>query len=157
MFKDPGLLNDRAPRLPAVAISSVWASLGFTFIVVTAALQSVPGELYESAYVDGAGGWTRFTNVTLPMISPTLLFVTVVLTTRAFQTYGEVDLLTAGGPEPDSARPRPWPTWSTARPRSSSNDIGLKSASAVLLFVRAAGAGVRAVPRASNGGCTMAS
>jgi ABC-type sugar transport system permease subunit len=133
VLKQPGLLNDKGTALPAVAISIVWASLGFTFIVVTAAMQSVPTELYESAYSDGAGGWTRFTNVTLPMISPTLLFVTVVLTTRAFQTYGEVDLLTNGGPNPSR------PTESVAylvygKTSIIQNDIGLKSASAVLLF-----------------------
>jgi ABC-type sugar transport system permease subunit len=134
VLKQPGLLNDKGTALPAVAISIVWASLGFTFIVVTAAMQSVPVELYESAYSDGAGGWTRFTNVTLPMISPTLLFVTVVLTTRAFQTYGEVDLLTAGGPNPT----RPTETMAYLVYGKTSiiqNDIGLKSASAVLLFV----------------------
>ena len=77
---------------------SIWAGLGFTFIIMTAALQSIPRELYESAFVDGAGGWRRFTNVTLPMLSPTLLFVVVVTTSRAFQAYGEIDLLTGGGP-----------------------------------------------------------
>ena len=76
-MKNPGLLND-GTALPAVAVSSVWASLGFTFIIMTAALQSMPRELYESAFVDGAGGWSRFTNVTLPMLSPTLLFIVVV-------------------------------------------------------------------------------
>ena len=58
-----------------MAVSSIWANLGFTFIIVTAGAAEHPRELYESAYVDGAGGWTRFTNVTLPMLSPTLLFV----------------------------------------------------------------------------------
>ena len=81
-----------------MAISSVWAGLGFSFIIVTAALQSVPRELHESALVDGAGSFRRFCHVTLPMISPTLLFLTVVLTTRALQTYGEISLLTGGGP-----------------------------------------------------------
>ena len=95
---NPGLLRDEGTALWAVAVSSIWANLGFTFIVVTAGLQSIPAELYESAYVDGASGWTRFTNVTLPMLGPTLLFAGVVLTSRAFQSYGEFDLLTGGGP-----------------------------------------------------------
>ncbi len=101
----PGLLNDSGTALPAVAVSCIWANLGFTFIVVTAGLQSVPRELYESAFVDGAGGWRRFTNVTVPMIAPTLLFATVVLTSRAFQAYGEFDLLTGGGPGRRTRRP----------------------------------------------------
>ena len=66
--------SDPALRCRRSRVSSIWASLGFTFIVMTAALQSIPRELYESAFVDGAGGWMRFTNVTLPMLGPTLLF-----------------------------------------------------------------------------------
>ena len=132
-LKQPGLLRDPGTALPAVALSSIWASLGFTFIIVTAGLQGIPRELYESAYVDGAGGWMRFTNVTLPMLSPTLLFTSVVLTTRAFQTYGEVALLTQGGPDPQ----RPTQTMAYLIYGKTSlvkNDIGLKSTAAVLLF-----------------------
>jgi sn-glycerol 3-phosphate transport system permease protein len=135
ILKDPGLLQDGRTALPAVAISSIWAGLGFTFIIVTAALQSVPRELYESAYVDGAGSWTRFTNVTLPMISPTLMFVSVVITARAFQGYAEIDLLTKGGPN-DAGRPTETIAYliygNTSVIR---NDIGLQSASAVILFL----------------------
>jgi sn-glycerol 3-phosphate transport system permease protein len=132
-LKQPGLLRDPGTALPAVALSSIWASLGFTFIVMTAALQGIPRELYESAYVDGAGGWMRFTNVTLPMLGPTMLFTLVVLTTRAFQAYGEVALLTQGGPEPE----RPTQTVAYLIYGQTSlvkSDIGLKSTAAVLLF-----------------------
>ena len=109
--RTPGCCNDRGTALPAVAlIEHAGPNLGFTFIVVTAGLQSIPRELYESAYVDGAGGWRRFTNVTLPMLSPTLLFVVVVLTSRAFQAYGEIDLLTQGGPTPQDSTTRRSPT-----------------------------------------------
>jgi ABC-type sugar transport system permease subunit len=133
-LKSPGLLRDPATALPAVAVSSIWASLGFTFIVITAALQSIPRELYESAFVDGAGGWMRFTNVTLPMLGPTILFTSVVLTTRAFQAYGEVALLTGGGPDPQ--RPtQTVPYLIYGRNSLVKNDIGLKSTAAVLLFV----------------------
>jgi sn-glycerol 3-phosphate transport system permease protein len=133
-LKQPGLLRDPGTALPAVALSSIWASLGFTFIVITAALQGIPRELYESAYVDGAGGWMRFSNVTLPMLGPTILFTSVVLTTRAFQAYGEIALLTGGGPDPQ--RPTETvPYLIYGQTSLVKNDIGLKSASAVLLFV----------------------
>jgi sn-glycerol 3-phosphate transport system permease protein len=130
--KNPGLLNDPDTALWAVALSSVWANLGFTFIVITAALQSVPAELYESAFVDGAGGWRRFTNITVPMLGPTLLFIVVVLTSRAFQAYGEFDLLTGGGPRSTttSVTYLIYGTNSIVR-----NDEGLKAAVAVLLFL----------------------
>ncbi len=133
-LKNPGLLRDPGTALPAVALSSVWASLGFTFIVMAAGLQSVPKDLYESAYVDGAGSFRRFTNITLPMLSPSILFVTVVLTTRALQTYGEVALLTGGGPEPEkSTTTIPYLIYGANSLIKGS--LGLKSAAAVLLFL----------------------
>ena len=131
VFKNPGLLRDPGWALFSVGISSVWANLGFTFIVVTAALQSVPADLYESAYMDGAGGWMRFTNVTVPMLGPTLLFVGVVLLSRAFQAYGEFDLLTDGGPQGRTTTL----TYLTYGDRSViKSDEGLKATVAVLLF-----------------------
>ena len=99
-IKDPGLLRDPDTALWSVAVSSVWASLGFTFILVTAGLQGIPDELNEAAAIDGATGTVRFWRITLPLLGPTLLFVVIVLTTRAFQAYGEIDLLTDGGPRP---------------------------------------------------------
>jgi sn-glycerol 3-phosphate transport system permease protein len=130
--KNPGLLQDEDTALWAVAVSSIWANLGFTFIVVTAGLQSIPADLYESAYVDGAGGWMRFSNVTLPMLGPTLLFAGVVLTSRAFQSYGEFDLLTGGGPNGSTTSL----TYLVYGNNSIiKNNVGLQSAVAVLLFV----------------------
>ena len=133
-LKEPGLLRDPGTALPAVAVSSIWASLGFTFIVMTAALQGIPRELYESAFVDGAGGWMRFTNVTLPMLGPTILF-TIGGSHHAarIQAYAEVALLTQGGPNPE----RPTQTMAYLIYGQTSlvkNDIGLKSSAAVLLF-----------------------
>jgi ABC-type sugar transport system permease subunit len=98
VLKNPGLLNSPSWALVAVSLTTVWQNLGFTFIVMTAGLQSIPDELYESAVMDGAGGWRRFTDVTLPMLSPTILFSAVVLTIGSFQTYGQIDILTDGGP-----------------------------------------------------------
>lgn len=134
VLKNPGLLNDPDTALLAVAFSSVWANLGFTFIIVTAALQSVPRDLYESAFVDGAGSVRRFTNVTIPMIAPTLLFVGVVLTTRALQTYGEIALLTGGGPNPEKPTTT-IPYLIYGRNSIIRGDLGTKSAAAVLLFL----------------------
>jgi ABC-type sugar transport system permease subunit len=85
--------------LVSVAMATVWQNLGFTFIVISAGLQTVPDELLESARIDGAGAWRRFREVTIPLLSPTLLFAFVVLSINAFQTFGQIDLLTPrGGP-----------------------------------------------------------
>jgi ABC-type sugar transport system permease subunit len=134
VVKDPGLLRDPGTALGAVAASSIWASLGFTFILVTAALQGIPRDLHEAAVVDGAGGVRRFWSVTLPLLGPTLLFVVVVLTTRAFQTYGEVDLLTRGGPRPEaSTTTLTYLTYGTDS--IINNNLGLQATTAVLLFL----------------------
>ena len=132
-LKDPGLLRDPDTALWSVAISSVWASLGFTFILVTAGLQGIPEELNEAAAIDGATGTIRFWKITLPMLGPTLLFVVIVLSTRAFQAYGEIDLLTRGGPRPQySTTTITYMTYGTDS--IITNDVGLQSAVAVLLF-----------------------
>lgn len=133
-IKNPGLLRDPDTALVSVALSSVWASLGFTFVLVTAGLQSIPEELHEAASIDGASRTRRFWSVTLPMLGPTLLFVVIVLTTRAFQMYGEIDLLTGGGPRPGDRTTTI--TYLTYGSNSiiSTND-GLKATTAVLLFL----------------------
>lgn len=133
VVKSPGLVRDPGTALVSVAASSIWASLGFTFLLVTAGLQGIPRDLHEAAAVDGAGGIRRFWSITLPMLGPTLLFVVIVLTTRAFQTYGEIDLLTRGGPRPQySTTTITYMIYGTDS--IITNDLGLQSAVAVLLF-----------------------
>jgi ABC-type sugar transport system permease subunit len=134
VVKSPGLLRDPGTALWAVALSSVWASLGFTFILVTAGLQSIPQDIHEAAAIDGATGTMRFWRITLPLLGPTLLFVVIVLTTRAFQAYGEVDLLTGGGPQPgDTTTTITYLTYGSNSIISS--NAGLQAATAVLLFL----------------------
>jgi sn-glycerol 3-phosphate transport system permease protein len=92
-------LNDPTWALPSVALVTVWQNLGISFILMSAGLQAVPDELLEAARVDGAGAWSRFRNVILPMLSPTLFFAAVVGGILAFQAFGQIDLLTQGGPQ----------------------------------------------------------
>jgi sn-glycerol 3-phosphate transport system permease protein len=94
----PPILDNLTWALPAVALLTVWQNLGLSFILMSAGLQSIPEELYEAARVDGAKRWSQFRNVTIPMLSPTIFFAFVVGTIIAFQTFGQIDLLTAGGP-----------------------------------------------------------
>ncbi len=132
-LKNPGLLRDSSTALWSVALSSVWASLGFTFILVTAGLQGIPEDVHEAAAIDGATGTRRFWKITLPLLGPTLLFVVIVLTTRAFQVYGEVDLLTEGGPRPDATTTLTYLTY--GEESIINNNDGLQATTAVLLFV----------------------
>ena len=95
----PSPLDDPKWALVAVAAVTIWQNLGLSFIIMSAGLQAVPDELLEAARVDGAGTWSRFRNVTLPMLSPTLFFATIVGSILAFHSFGQIDLLTQGGPQ----------------------------------------------------------
>ncbi|MEX0663944.1 MAG: sugar ABC transporter permease [Acidimicrobiia bacterium] len=94
----PPFLDNPGWALIAIAIVTIWQSLGLSFILMSAGLQAIPDELVEAAEVDGAGPWSRFRNVTLPLLSPTMFFAVVVGTIFAFQTFGQIDILTEGGP-----------------------------------------------------------
>ena len=91
-------LKDGTSALFAVSLSSVWQNLGLTFIVVLAALQAVPDELTEAATLDGYGPVRRFLRITVPLISPALLFLAIVLVVNALQAYAQIEILTGGGP-----------------------------------------------------------
>ncbi|MGZ6957338.1 MAG: carbohydrate ABC transporter permease [Acidimicrobiia bacterium] len=94
----PPIIENPDLALVAVGIVTIWQTLGLTFILLSAGLQGIPDELNEAAQVDGAGAATRFWRVTIPMLSPTLFFAFVVGTIHAFQSFGQIDILTSGGP-----------------------------------------------------------
>ncbi len=91
-------LSDPDTALRGVALSSVWQNLGLTFVIVLAGLQAIPDEVDEAATLDGYGPVRRFFRVTLPLISPTLMFLAVVLVIFALQAFAQADILTQGGP-----------------------------------------------------------
>lgn len=91
-------LSDPDTALRGVALSSIWQNLGLTFIIVIAGLQAIPEEIDEAATLDGYGPTRRLLRITLPLLSPTLLFLAVVLVIFGFQTFAQVDILTGGGP-----------------------------------------------------------
>ena len=84
--------------LISVSVATAWMNIGLFTVIVLAGLQTVPDELYESARVDGAGRWSQFWHVTLPLLSPTLFFASIVGMIFAFQSFGQIDILTDGGP-----------------------------------------------------------
>jgi sn-glycerol 3-phosphate transport system permease protein len=92
------LLQDPTWALPMVSLVTIWQNLGFTFILMSAALQAVPDDMLEAARIDGAGPWRTFWRVTFPLLSPTIFFAFVVGTIAAWQAFGQIDLLTQGGP-----------------------------------------------------------
>jgi multiple sugar transport system permease protein len=84
--------------MPAIILLTVWKNFGYNMLIFIAGLQSIPGELYEAANLDGAGGVRRFWHITLPMLGPTLLFVGVVTMIGFFQLFAEPYVMTQGGP-----------------------------------------------------------
>lgn len=95
----PGWLTSRQWALPALMIISLWAGLGGnTMLIFLAGLQGVPGDLLEAAEIDGAGAWAKFRNVTLPMISPTLLFNLILGVIGALKVFTLAFVATQGGP-----------------------------------------------------------
>jgi sn-glycerol 3-phosphate transport system permease protein len=91
-------LQDPKWALLMVALVVIWRNLGFTFILMSAGLQAIPDEMFEAARIDGAGAWRTFRRVTMPLLSPVIFFAVVVGTISAWQTFGEIELLTQGGP-----------------------------------------------------------
>lgn len=92
------VLDDPSTALLAVAAVTIWQNLGLSFILMSAGLQGVPDDLLEAADLDGASTWSRFRNVVVPLLSPTIFFATIVGSILAFQAFGQIDLLTQGGP-----------------------------------------------------------
>ena len=84
--------------LPALILFTIWYSLGFTTLLFLAGLTNISPTLYEAARIDGATRWTEFSRITLPLLSPTTLFVVVVNTISVFQSFTQIFALTRGGP-----------------------------------------------------------
>jgi multiple sugar transport system permease protein len=88
---------------PQIALASIigvdlWHTVGFTFLVLLAGLQAIPRNLYEAARVDGASSRRILVSITLPLLSPSLFFVTVISIIGAFQIFEPVHIITLGGP-----------------------------------------------------------
>jgi len=94
----PNWLGSTTWGIPALVIIDVWATLGFTFIIFLVGLQSIPGELYEAASIDGAGGFGRFRNITLPMLSPATFIASITAFIGAFEIFTWPLIDTNGGP-----------------------------------------------------------
>lgn len=90
--------TDRWAALTLVALLSVWLHLPFSFLILYSARLGVPSELYESASIDGALPWQQFLKVTVPMLMPAILVALMFRYVFAFRIFGEVWLLTGGGP-----------------------------------------------------------
>ncbi|MFC4023369.1 carbohydrate ABC transporter permease [Oceanobacillus longus] len=130
-FENIGWLTDPTWALIAVSLTTIWMNIGFTFLILLGGLQSIDSYLYESADIDGAGYFYKLRRITIPMLSPTLFFVVTVTIINAFQTFGQIDILTQGGPQNTTNLI----VYSIYREAFVNYQFGSASAQAVVLFI----------------------
>uniref|UniRef100_UPI0032614727 carbohydrate ABC transporter permease n=1 Tax=Clostridium sp. NkU-1 TaxID=1095009 RepID=UPI0032614727 len=94
----PGWTSSIDWAMPVIIIVSIWKSMGYYMILYLSGLQAIPRELYEAAKVDGANSFQRFKSITLPMLTPTTFFVSIMLTIACFKVFDLVSVMTNGGP-----------------------------------------------------------
>lgn len=91
-------VNQKGWSLFAAALPAIWQNLGLAFVIVLAGLQNVPDEVLEASRLDGYGPIRRLFTIIIPLISPVLMFLTVILVVFGFQAYAQIELITNGGP-----------------------------------------------------------
>jgi multiple sugar transport system permease protein len=92
-------ITDSGWAMPSLVLMTLWWAVGGPMIALLAGLQNIPTPYYEAASLDGATGWQQFWRITLPLLRPVLLFVVVLNVIGAFQVFGQVYMITRGGPE----------------------------------------------------------
>ncbi len=91
-------LTSPALALPSVMVVTIWKGLGYYMVIYLAGLQAIPGDLYEAAAIDGSDGWQRHWDITLPLMRPYLLLVSVISAISATKVFEEIYIMTQGGP-----------------------------------------------------------
>lgn len=94
----PNWIGDPVTAVWAISIATAWYEFGFAFLVLTAAVRSVPAEVIEAAQLDGAGGGRLSFKILTPMMRPSILFLIVTETVTGLQTFAQIQVLTRGGP-----------------------------------------------------------
>jgi multiple sugar transport system permease protein len=94
----PNWLRSGGTAMASVIVVQLFKNVGLNMVLFLAALQGVPGELYEAARIDGASAWARFRLVTVPLISPTILLTMILTIVGSLQVFAQIAVLTQGGP-----------------------------------------------------------
>lgn len=130
----PRWTSQSGPAMFFVVFFTVWKNMGYYMVIYLAGLQGVNTELYEAAALDGAGGWQRFRNVTIPQLAPTTFFVLMMLIISSFKVYDIFLNLFAGGDNQlsDVSRVVVYQIYNTA---FRNLDYGYASAMSIVLFV----------------------
>ncbi|MFB6874395.1 carbohydrate ABC transporter permease [Streptomyces sp. NPDC056323] len=128
----PGWLSDPGLALYTVSWVIAWQGLGFCVVIYLAGLQGIPQELYEAAAIDGCGPMKRFRNVTWPMLAPAVTINTVMSLIGGFKAYDQIQVLTNGGPGPNTTSTLAFQVVQTA---FNGNHVGYASAMAVAMLI----------------------
>ena len=97
-IQGPDWLGDPKWALLALILMSIWQACGFHMVIWLSGLQTIPGELYEAASLDGASRWQQFVHVTWPGLRQTAIFILITITIAAFSLFTQVNIMTQGGP-----------------------------------------------------------
>jgi ABC-type sugar transport system permease subunit len=124
-------LGDPFWAIPAIVNMEIWRGFGFYVIILFAALQSIPKDMYEAARIDGAQFWRIIWNITLPLLRPALGFCFIMATIFNFQLFDAVYVLTKGGPAWSTATV----SWYVYQQAFQSDNVGLASTMGVVLLV----------------------
>ncbi len=91
-------LGDPFWAMPSIILMAVWKNFGYNMIIFIAGLQNIPEELYEAANIEGANAWQKFKSITIPMLAPTTVFISIITMIGFFQLFAEPYVMTQGGP-----------------------------------------------------------
>ncbi|HEY3503174.1 MAG TPA: sugar ABC transporter permease [Actinocatenispora sp.] len=127
----PAWMTDSSWAMWGLVLVYLWKNIGFVAVVYMAGLQGLPTDLYEAARLDGAGPWTLFRRITLPLLSPVTFFVTVVTIVGTFQAFDVIAIMTNGGPG-DATTTISWYIYKQA---FQALDAGHAGAGALVMFV----------------------
>jgi multiple sugar transport system permease protein len=132
-FAQVDFLNSTTNALPSILLPAIWAGLGFQIIIFMAGLRAIPTSYYEAARIDGVSSWTIMSEITLPLLKPTIVFLVVFSSIGFLRIFDQVFNMTTnnpGGPL-DSTKPLVLMIYQTA---FSSFDMGYAAAQTVVLF-----------------------
>jgi len=93
-----GWLSDPRVAMTSIALMATWKNVGYYLMIFLAALQAIPEQLYEEAYLNGATAWQRFAHITFPMLNPAFILVVILSTIGGFSLFVEPFVMTGGGP-----------------------------------------------------------
>lgn len=97
-IEGPGWLLDEKWAMPAIVLVSVWKDMGFFGLILLSGIIGINRSYYEAADIDGAGGFTKFCKITLPLLTPSIFYVVIVAMINSFQLFPQVMIMTGGGP-----------------------------------------------------------